>query len=358
MNRLGSAAIAAAALAAGTMIAMPAWAAASCPNPRQMDGFKTCADVEKAKQEGSVVFYTTDPESNAAQFMGEFQKMFPEIKGTYLRLQAGALYAKITSERRAQSYLADVMSISDMTFVLDFQKRGGYASYVSPEYASVKSEYKSKPEGLWAWGTLIVAGIAYNPNLVPAAEAPKTWKDLLDPKWKGSINVKVSNSGLQHETWYLLRQILGEDYWKKFAAQEPRAFDSYVQQFDRTVNGQDKVISTAQYSGYLQFKARGAPIAFVTPPEGLPIAPQTVGIIDHAPHPEAAKLFMDWYFSVPGQKAIVKATALYSPRTDVPPPEGGVPITDFKTLAPTDWNAFLKTHTQFVREWDRMVGMR
>ena len=344
--------------AAAVLLGQTAWAADACEHPRQMQGFKTCANVEAAEKEGSVVLYTTDPEANVAVYFAEFRKLFPKINLNFIRLQAGALYAKTLSERQAHSYLADILAITDMSFVLDFQKRQGYAPYVSPEMAAYKPEYKSKPEGLWTWGALVVAAIAYNPTLVSADEAPKTWKDLLDPKWKDVINVKVSNSGLQHVTWYMIRQIYGDDYWKKFGDLNARAFDSYVQQFDRTVNGQDKVICTAQYSGYLQFKAKGAPIAFVTPPEGLPVTPNVLGLLDHAPHPEAAKLFLDWWFGVPGQIAMEKGTALYSPRTDVPPPEGGIPITQFKVLAPTDWDAFLKTHTQFVKEWDKMVGLR
>jgi iron(III) transport system substrate-binding protein len=345
-------------LAAALLLTQAAWAAGACDHPREVSGITTCANVEAAEAEGTVVLYTTDPESNVANYFADFHKLFPKIAPNFIRLQAGALYAKTLAERQAHANLVDVLAITDMSFVLDFQKRGGYAPYVSPEMAAYKPEYKSQPEGLWTWGALIVAGIAYNPTLVPADQAPKTWKDLLDPKWKDAINVKVSNSGLQHETWYLIRQIYGEDYWKQFGELNPRAFDSYVQQFDRTVNGQDKVISTAQYSGYLQFKAKGAPIAFVAPPEGLPTDPNVLGVVDQAPHPEAAKLFLDWWFSAVGQKAMEKATSLYSPRADVPPPDGGIPISQFKILAPTDWDAFLKTHTQFAREWDRMVGMR
>jgi iron(III) transport system substrate-binding protein len=224
--------------------------------------------------------------------------------------------------------------------------------------AAYKPDYKSQPEGLWTWGAISMAGIAYNPNLVSKDEAPKTWKDMLDPKWTDSVTVKTSTSGMQHMTWFQMRLLYGDDYWQKFAALKPKAFDSYVQQFDRTVNGQDKVIDTAQYSGYLQFKAKGAPIAFVNPPEGMSATPGVYGILENPPHPEAARLFMDWVLGVPGQKALAEATALYSPRDDVPPPAGGIPITQIKILSPTDWDAFLKTHTQFVREWDKMTGLR
>ena len=116
-----------------------------------------------------------------------------------------------------------------------------------------------------------------------AAEAPKKWEDLLDPKWKDAINVKVSNSGLQHGVWYVLKPILGDEYFKKFAENKPRAFDSYVQQYGRLVDGQDKIIMGAQYSGYIEFKAKGAPLAFVFPETGVPAVSETYGIVAGRP---------------------------------------------------------------------------
>lgn len=336
-----------------------AWAQASvCANPTQMDGFKTCADVAKAEQEGALTVYTTDPEDGTAQMLAAFNKLFPKIKTNYLRLQAGALYAKITSERRAHTYQVDAMQISDMGFVLDFQKRGGYAQYVSPEMAAYKPGYKSQPEGYWTWGGIIMAGIAYNPKIVPPDQAPKSWQDVLDPKWANQISVKVSNSGLQHETWYELRRLFGDDYWNKFAKLNPRAFDSYVQQFDRAVNGEDKIIDTAQYSGYLQFEAKGAPIAFVYPEAGLPAGPETWGVVADSPHPQAARLFMDWFLAVPGQTAYGNALFINSGRDDVPPPPGGVSVSKLKLLFPADWQAFLQTRKQFADFWDHMTGLR
>ena len=230
------------ALVAAALLAPPVWTAA-CPTPRQMDGFKTCANVEQAEKEGALVIYSPDPETNQSVLTAQFDTAFPKIKTTFLRLQTDALYAKLMAERQAESYLTDVLGLTDMTFVLDFQKRGGWLNYVSPEIAGYKPEHKSNPEGLFMWGGVIVAGIAYNPTTVKPEDAPKSWKDLLDPRWKDNINFKVSNSGLQHETWYMIKRVLGDDYWKEFAKQNPRTFDSYVQQFDHTVSGQDHFIS-------------------------------------------------------------------------------------------------------------------
>jgi iron(III) transport system substrate-binding protein len=352
--------------AAGLALSAVAWTGASpasaqaklCDSPRQMEGFKTCANVDKAEAEGAFVLYSTDPEAGQAKLLASFNKMFPKIKTNYVRLQAGALYAKVLSERQAKSYLVDVIQISDMGMILDFQRRGGFTQYISPEMAAFKPEYKSKPEGYWTWGSVIMAGLAYNPKNVSEAEAPKKWEDLLDPKWKDAINVKVSNSGLQHGVWFMLKPILGMEYFKKFAENKPRAFDSYVQQYGRLVDGQDKVIMGAQYSGYIEFKAKGAPLAFVFPETGVPAVSETYGIVADGPHPNAAQLFMDWFLSPIGQQALSDALLLHSPRDDVPAPAGSVPLKDMKLLIPADWDAFEKDRPEFAKDWDRIVGAR
>ncbi|MEJ0070575.1 MAG: extracellular solute-binding protein [Pseudomonadota bacterium] len=291
-----------------------------CASPVQLQGFKSCADMAKAEQGRRSRALHDRPRARHRAAARRVPQAFPKIGTKYLRLQAGALYAKVLSERQARSYTVDAIELSDIGFVLDFQKKGGYMAYVSPEMAAYKPDYKSKPEGFWTWGAVIMSGLAYNPNVVPADQKPKSWEDALDPKWTDQINVKVSNSGLQHVTWFELRRVLGADYFKKFAALKPRAFDSYVQQYDRAVNRQDKLIHSAQYSGYLEFKAKGAPIEFVYPEIGLPAGPETYGLVSNAPHPNAAQLFMDWLLSVPGQTALSNALFLNSARTDVPPP--------------------------------------
>ena len=347
-----------AAMLGGLLVSASAWAADLCATPRQMDGFKTCADVAKAEAEGSVVVYSTDPEDGSEKVLARFRKMFPKISTGFVRLQAGALYAKLLSERQAKSYLVDIVQLSDMSLVLDFQKRGGWMEYQSPELVHYKTEWKSTPEGFFTWGAFGVAGIAYNPTLVPPDQAPKNWLDAVDPRWIDSITSKASTSGMQHMTWYLLKQLYGDDYWQKFQALNPKGFDSYVQQYGRTIDGQEKIIHTAQYSGYLLAKAKGAPIAFVYPPDGLIAVPESWGAVKEAPHQEAARLFLDWFLGQPGQNAYGLDLMYNSLRTDVAPPPGGIGPADMKLLFPKDWDAFIKTHPQFVKEWNKITGMR
>src|SRR3954463_44634 len=96
--------------------------AQACDNPRQMDGFRTCADVAKAEQEGAFVLYSTDPEIAQQKLLAAFHAAFPKIKTDYVRLQAGALYAKVLAERQGKVYMPDALQISDVSFAADFQK--------------------------------------------------------------------------------------------------------------------------------------------------------------------------------------------------------------------------------------------
>ena len=340
------------------MAANPEQTGGLCASPQKIQGFTTCSDIAAAEGEGGLVVYSTDPEQGTAKMLEAFHALFPKIKTNYVRLQAGALYAKLLAERQANAYMADLLNISDSGLVFDFEKRKGYQRYVSPAMAAYKPEYKSRPEGLWTWGSVNLGGIAYNPKIVPPDQAPKSWEDLLNPKWMGKISVKTSNSGLQHFVWYALSKELGADYWPKFAQQKPHAFDSYVQQFDLLVNGQDLVAEGAQYSGYLEYKQKGAPLEFVLPARGVPAGPEIWGIVSNAPHSNAARLFLDWFLSPVGQKPFMQVLFMHSPRPDVPPPVGGQPIDSFKLLFPSDWNDFLASRTAFNRQWDAMTGRR
>ncbi len=338
-----------------------AWAQAAPPARKatKVLDFMTGADVAKAEQEGEIVFYTHDSEPAGAAIMEAFSKDFPKIKGSYVRAQTGALYSKLIAERSAGRYAVDVVQFSDTATGLDFQKKGGYMRYVSPQVDAYAPEYLSNPVGDYFWVGLTIVGISYNTDKVKAEEAPKTWKDLLDPRWKNAMSVKQSTSGTQFAQWYELRRMYGADYWKEFAKQRPRGFDSRAQIFDRLAKGDDKVCALAEYAGYLLQKEKGSPLAFVIPPDGMIAAALVNGVVDKAPHPEAAKLFVDWLMSPRGQALYQDNKFLYygSVRKDAPPMPGGVKLSNFKLLLPTDMVAYTAAQPTFLKEWNAMLGL-
>ena len=298
--------------------------------------FETSADVAKAEQEGAVLFYTHDSENAGAAITEAFSKDFPKIKASYFRAQTGALYSKILAERSANRFDVDAIQFSDVGTAIDFQKRGGWASYISPQNAAYTPEYLSKPLGDYFIAGITFAGIAYNTDNVKPDEAPKSWKDLLDPRWRNVISSKQATSGMQYIAWYELRKLYGDDYWKAFAKQRPHGFDSRAQLFDRLSRGDDKVCALAEWAGYVLYHERKAPIAFVAPTDGLPASALAAGVVSKAPHPEAARLFIDWLMSLRGQTLYQdNADLLYgSVRKDAPPMPGGLRLRDFKLLIP------------------------
>jgi len=327
--------------------------------PSKVLDFLTNADVAKAESEGQLVFYCHENEAGTAAIMDEFAKDFPKIKTSYVRAQTGALYNKILSERAAGRFDVDIIQLSDIAPALDFQKKGGYEAYASPEANAYKPEYLSDPAGSFFWTGVTFCGIGYNTVKVKGDEIPKTWKDLLDPRWRNALSCKISSSGLQFVQWYTLRKLYGDEFWREFAKQRPHAFDSRVQLFDRLAKGDDKISSTADYGGYALFKSRNADVGLVTPEDGLPATPLIVGMVSKAPHPEAAKLFVDWAMSNRGQTFYQNNPNLIygSLRNDAPPMLTGARLRDFKLLFPSDIADYVASQPAFTKEWNGMLGL-
>jgi iron(III) transport system substrate-binding protein len=327
--------------------------------PVKVLDFMTGADVAKAEQEGELVYYGHDSEAAIGTLLNAFKKDFPKIKTSYVRLQTGALYAKLTSERSANRFLVDILQLSEVAPAADFQKKGGYEQYLSPETAKHKPEYLSNPVGYFAWGGVTFAGIAYNKSRLKPEQAPKTWKDILNPAYRDITSAKLASSGMQHAQWYMLRKLYGDDFWKDFAKLKPRGFDSRAQLYDRLSKGDDAVCALAEYAGYVLVKDKGADIEMVSPPDGLPATPIVLGIPTKAPHPEAAKLFIDWALSLRGQAVYQNEKILLygSIRPDAPVMVTGKRLSDFKLLFPSDWSDFVASHGTFVKEWNAIMGL-
>ena len=209
-------------------------------SPTKVLDFKTNADVAKAEQEGQLVFYCHENEAGTAGIMEGFSKDFPKIKTSYVRAQTGALYNKILSERSAGRFDVDVIQLSDLAPAFDFQKNGGYEHYVSPESTGLQEgPSRARRTATSSGPASIRPASPTTRRRSPAADAPKGWKDILNPRWKGKISCKISASGMQFVQWYMLRKLYGDGFWKEFAKLQPHAFDSRVQLFDRLAKGDD-----------------------------------------------------------------------------------------------------------------------
>src|SRR5262249_35667773 len=129
-----------------TVLAPPRDSGAAEAPGREVKGFLTTADVERAEKEGALVLYSAAVERHLIGLTQAFQKLFPKVDTSrYLREQTGRLYAKLIAERRAGTYLADVCDLSDIAIVRDFQTNGGYFRHVSPQLTAYESRFRSAP---------------------------------------------------------------------------------------------------------------------------------------------------------------------------------------------------------------------
>jgi len=121
----------------------------------------------------------------------------------------------------------------------------------------------------------------------------------------------------------------------------------------------DKVTAIGEYAAYVLYKEKGAEVGFVAPADGLPATPLLVGMVSKAPHPEAAKLFVDWAMSSRGQAFYQDNPNLIygSLRKDAAPMRTGERLRDFKLLSPEDYADYMASRDQFTKEWNGMLGL-
>jgi iron(III) transport system substrate-binding protein len=341
----------AAALGAGS-----AFGDTGCAKPVKVHGFETCADIAAANKEGKVVLYAVAGQDQQLAVLQEFNKLFPEIKVQSLWAQTGSLFTKVKQEVQTKNTLVDVLVLSDPTLLMRMQADKDLAHYVSPEqkhYTDVNVQ--SKPSGYWtSWG-MVAAGFVYNTKTI-GANPPTSWKDLTDKRYAGRVSVKNTTSGLQFAQWKTLADINGQEYWTKgVSALRPVAFDSFTQQFDRVVSGEDLVAINGQVSGAMQYIAKGAPLKIVYPKEGIPATLEGVGVVSTAPHPQAARLLLDYLLSKVGQEVIVKNMQYFSSRADVAPPQNSGAPAQVKFLIP-DWDTMGPSRPVFETAWKTVLG--
>lgn len=332
-------------------------AGAACSAPKEVQGFLTCADVEAAKKEGVVVLYAPAGQAQQLAVLKEFNKLFPEIKTQSVWAQTGSLFAKVEQEVKTNNTLVDVLVLSDPTLLNDMQKAKTIAQYNSPELKGYTDPHmQSTPPGFWtSWG-LVATAIVYN-TMTIGPNPPQGWKDLTDKRFAGRrASLKNTTSGLQFAQWKTLADLYGEDYWTKgIAALQPIAFDSFTQQFDRLVAGSDLVAINGQISGAMQYIDKGAPFKIVYPKDGVPATLEGLSVVSSAPHPQAARLLVDYLLSKKGQTAIVHIMQYFSSRADVEPPKNSGAPSDVKFLVP-DWAQVASARKTFEKDWAVVLG--
>jgi iron(III) transport system substrate-binding protein len=235
-------------------------------------------------------------EANAV--IGAFEKRYPFIKVKLNRIGSEKLLTRVLTEARAKKIFADV--IQTVEFSMHIFSRSGILARYTPQANSIYPK-EFKEEGFWTTVYYNAYVTAYNTRLVASRALPKSYDDLLDPKWKGALMMEGTKAD-----WFAgMLQILGQErglkYMRALAKQQPSPREGHELLAQLIVAGEGLFDINIPAASVERMKERGAPIEWTALGE-VPAIMVGIGLSAQAPHPNAAKVFSDFVLSREGQK--------------------------------------------------------
>jgi len=286
--------------------------------------------MELAKKEGKVVWYSSLGLSVAQTVCEAFNKKGLGITCELNRDGSERIFQKVMQEASANLWIADVVHTSDISHFLDFKGKGMLAKYAPAGWERFRPEFKDA-DGFYTVlrGTPYV--IAINTQKVAKADAPKRWKDLLDPKWKGKlVHAHPGYSGVVVTGMTGLLGAFGWDYYAALAKNNPLVVQSAEDPPMKVSGGEAWVGAAGEYNFYRAIK-KGNPMEIIFPEEGVPFVSSANAIMARAPHPNAARVFTDFLFGKEAQQILVD-DGLYVPNEEVTYAKDKRPLREIKVL--------------------------
>jgi len=276
---------------------------------------KTAKLIEGAKKEGAMAFYTAMNVEDSNKLLKGYEKQYPFIKTKLFRLGSSQLLMKMLAEKRASMYTADVTCNNIFEFDVKI-KEGVLAKYISPEAQAIPEVFKD-PVGYWASLYLQPFGIAYNTKLVSPQDAPKGYADLLNPRWKGKMSLDRGDESWLAGIMHIMGEAKGLEFARKIAEQNINFRSGHTLLLQMLLAGEFSIDINSHLQRAERLRSTGAPIDWVAPEPCL-VSYNPIGVTAHAPHPNAARLFVDFALSREGQK-IVREIGRPPARSDVDP---------------------------------------
>jgi len=304
--------------------------------------------IEAAKQEGKVVIYqqTQTPGSSAFALRSAFETKYPQVTVEWVTGGATEITNRFLDDYKNAVRGGDVIVLGQQALFDILQKKESLAKYVPKDTEYLSADLKDK-DGRWTSHNVVILGIGYNTKLVPKADAPKTYKDLLDPKWKGKIGVPDPKSApILPALWKTMEKQFGEDYIRQLATQNIHYYRDINEATNKLIAGEISIYLNAGPVALEQSKAAGNPVDWVRLSDNTYISQLGwYGISANASHPNAARLFVDLIFSKEGQQILADGGNLVNmPGVRVPNPDlavQGKKLIQIESVPDAERTAFL-----------------
>jgi iron(III) transport system substrate-binding protein len=278
----------------------------------------------------SVTWYVSQFDAEQAEAMGKaFTATYPGIRVDVVRVTGQVAFQRLQMDIRNKTPHCDVFSASDISHMAILKERGELTQYTAANAAGLAPTYRALSDEGWYYVNNAARFVLIrNRDRVTAEAAPKTWTDLLDPKWKGQVALAHPAFSGGMGTWVLaVTKLYGWSYFEKLAANNPRIGRSAVDPVTLLTAGECLVSPTYGPAAYHGID-KGNPIAVDQAADGVVVVVFPSAIPARAPHPEAAKVFLEWLLSEAVSKRIAAdgsdpIRASVPPRPGVPPLEAG-----------------------------------
>jgi iron(III) transport system substrate-binding protein len=262
-----------------------------------------------------VVMYSANDDTVNTMVATAFTKA-TGIKVNVISAGSGLLYRRIAAE--SGNPQADVIWGTSADLLK--QNKAHFQPYAAKERDAVPAAYRD-PDDLWIGTNLQILTINQNTRSIPAADGPKSWADLLNPKWKGKIAyTNPANSGSSYVTATYLVSLWGDNEaaWQKLGAliANTKVLSRSTLVFNGNGNGEFPLGISLEYAGYL-WAHNGAPVKVTYPTEGTVVLPEGIAIIKGAPNLDAAKQLVDFIESKPMEEELLRATFRRPARQDI-----------------------------------------
>ena len=260
--------------------------------------------IDAARKEGRVVWYTTQIIDQFARPAADaFSKKYG-IQVDYIRADSNEVALRVLNEGRAGRVQADVF---DGTSAVARLKKENLVLQWTPDAAARLGKQNVDPDGYWIATNLYVLTPGFNTDLVPRGTEPKTFADLLNPKWKGRIawNISPATSAASGFIGVVLSE-MGDDkgraYLKELAKQDVTGLQVAARKvLDQVIAGEYSIALNIFNNHAVISAAKGAPSSWIAMNPAMAI-PSVVSLTKNAPHPNAGKLLVDFLVSEAGQK--------------------------------------------------------
>ncbi len=293
----------------------------------------TDALIDAAKKEGKVVYYTSIDLPMAQRIGKAFETKYPGISVRVERTGAERLFQRIGQEYASKITAVDVVNSSDAAHMIVWKRDGLLAPYVPEDVAKHYAPEHRDPDGMFASFRAGLSVVAYNTNLVKVEDAPKSFADLLDPKWAGKIvKAHPSYSGTIMTATFQIARDLGWEYFEKLARQRIMQVQSATDPPKKLALGERAVMADGNEYIVFQLKEAGQPIEPVYPTEGTPLVIGPNAIFKAAPNPNAARLFQSYCFSLECQQLVIDFGGLRSLHAQAKEKAGRKPLKDVKLM--------------------------